>query len=286
MIISRRQALGVLAATAPALRRASAQPSAEALEIAPGPFKGTRESLRDYRIPDWYRDAKFGIWAHWGPQSAPNTATGTPANMYIQGSSAVQLPREDLRPPVEVRFQGRDPHLEGREVRRRSPDGAVQEGRRKVLLQHGRASRQLRLVELEVSAEVERRRGGTEEGHRRSVRTRRPQAAGLKFAVSEHLAVSYDWFANLAHLRQDRPLAGVPYDGADSAILRPLPRHRPRITTTPKAESYGCPVAPDSWKQLYFKRIKDLIDHYEPDLLYTDGPNSVRGIRPQRWWRT
>jgi alpha-L-fucosidase len=30
-------------------------------------------------------------------------------------------------------------------------------------------------------------------------------------------------------------------------------------------------VAPDSWKQLYFRRIKDLIDQYEPDLLYTDG---------------
>jgi alpha-L-fucosidase len=29
--------------------------------------------------------------------------------------------------------------------------------------------------------------------------------------------------------------------------------------------------APDSWKQLYFKRIKQLVDDYEPDLLYTDG---------------
>ena len=30
-------------------------------------------------------------------------------------------------------------------------------------------------------------------------------------------------------------------------------------------------VAPDSWKQLYFKRIKQLVDDYQPDLLYTDG---------------
>jgi alpha-L-fucosidase len=29
--------------------------------------------------------------------------------------------------------------------------------------------------------------------------------------------------------------------------------------------------APDSWKQLYFKRIKELVDNYQPDLLYTDG---------------
>jgi alpha-L-fucosidase len=25
----------------------------------------------EYQNPDWYRDAKFGVCAHWGPQSAP-----------------------------------------------------------------------------------------------------------------------------------------------------------------------------------------------------------------------
>jgi alpha-L-fucosidase len=30
-------------------------------------------------------------------------------------------------------------------------------------------------------------------------------------------------------------------------------------------------VAPDRWKLQYFRRIKDLIDQYQPDLLYTDG---------------
>ena len=38
--------------------------------IAPGPFEPTWESLQKYQTPDWFRDAKFGIWAHWGPQSA------------------------------------------------------------------------------------------------------------------------------------------------------------------------------------------------------------------------
>ena len=37
--------------------------------VAKGPFEPTWESLSaSYRIPDWYRDAKLGIWAHWGPQ--------------------------------------------------------------------------------------------------------------------------------------------------------------------------------------------------------------------------
>jgi alpha-L-fucosidase len=29
-------------------------------------------------------------------------------------------------------------------------------------------------------------------------------------------------------------------------------------------------IAPDRWKLQYFRRIKDLIDRYQPDLLYTD----------------
>ena len=33
-----------------------------------GKFKPTWESLRNYKVPEWFRNAKFGIWAHWGPQ--------------------------------------------------------------------------------------------------------------------------------------------------------------------------------------------------------------------------
>ena len=32
------------------------------------PFKPTWESLQNYKTPEWFRDAKFGMWAHWGPQ--------------------------------------------------------------------------------------------------------------------------------------------------------------------------------------------------------------------------
>jgi alpha-L-fucosidase len=40
-------------------------------EIAKGPFQPDWQSLKQYKAPDWYRDAKFGIWAHWGPQCQP-----------------------------------------------------------------------------------------------------------------------------------------------------------------------------------------------------------------------
>ena len=48
-------------------------------------FEGTRQSLQSYRIPDWFRDAKFGIWSHWGPQSAIEDGDWYARNMYIQG---------------------------------------------------------------------------------------------------------------------------------------------------------------------------------------------------------
>ncbi len=32
--------------------------------ITDGPFKPTWESLQNYKTPDWYRNAKFGMWAH------------------------------------------------------------------------------------------------------------------------------------------------------------------------------------------------------------------------------
>ncbi len=56
--------------------------------IAVGPFKPTWESLSSqYQTPDWFRDAKFGIWAHWGPQCEPEHGDWYARSMYIQGSS-------------------------------------------------------------------------------------------------------------------------------------------------------------------------------------------------------
>ena len=55
--------------------------------IAQGPFSDTWESLSEYRVPRWYQDAKFGIFIHWGVYSVP--AFGSEwysRNMYIQGS--------------------------------------------------------------------------------------------------------------------------------------------------------------------------------------------------------
>jgi len=52
-----------------------------------GPFRTDWESLQKYEVPEWYKDAKFGIFIHWGAYSVP--AFGNewyPRNMYVPGS--------------------------------------------------------------------------------------------------------------------------------------------------------------------------------------------------------
>ncbi len=54
--------------------------------IAQGPYQDTWESLSRWKAPDWFRDAKFGIFLHWGLYSVPAYANEWYSrNMYIQG---------------------------------------------------------------------------------------------------------------------------------------------------------------------------------------------------------
>ncbi|AGA56643.1 alpha-L-fucosidase [Thermobacillus composti KWC4] len=56
-------------------------------QIARGRFKDNWDSLSAFQAPAWYKQAKFGIFIHWGVYSVP--AFGNewyPRNMYIQGS--------------------------------------------------------------------------------------------------------------------------------------------------------------------------------------------------------
>src|ERR1700733_4639394 len=54
--------------------------------VTPGPFQANWESLeKGYQCPEWFRDAKFGIWAHWTAQCVPEQGDWYARNMYQQG---------------------------------------------------------------------------------------------------------------------------------------------------------------------------------------------------------
>ena len=42
------------------------------------PFKPNKESFHQYKYTEWFRDAKFGIWAHWGHRRFRARTIGMP----------------------------------------------------------------------------------------------------------------------------------------------------------------------------------------------------------------
>lgn len=82
-------ALASTVCLAPAVSAQTAQHSTTTKDTAaPFRFQPTWESLKNYQAPDWFRDAKFGIFIHWGVYSVP--AFGNewyPRHMYVKGSA-------------------------------------------------------------------------------------------------------------------------------------------------------------------------------------------------------
>src|SRR5659263_231567 len=86
---------------------------------------------------------------------------------------------------------------------------------------------------------------------------------GLKFGVSEHLGASYTWFQSAHGADKEGPKAGVPYDGADLDYqdlyhAKAFPDDKAWLTTNP------------AWQLDWYRSIKELVDIYQPDLLYSD----------------
>src|SRR5260370_725417 len=91
---------------------------------------------------------------------------------------------------------------------------------------------------------------------------------GLKCGVRDHLWMSNKCFGTSHDSDKAGEYAGVPYDGNDAKyvdLYHDLPKDYPAKF------SWDAEGIPDSWKRHWFDRIKDLVDNYQPDLLYTDG---------------
>jgi alpha-L-fucosidase len=94
---------------------------------------------------------------------------------------------------------------------------------------------------------------------------------GLPFAVSDHLWISYKWFGVSHRTDKDGPLAGVPYDGADPKFADLYHEYGEPPAIPPVDFGWNENGIPESWKHQWFLRIKDLIDKYHPDMIYSDG---------------
>ena len=269
MLISRRNVIGALAGAVPLLQLPKAAAQAAGFEIEKGPFQGTRESLKSYRVPEWYRDAKFGIWAHWGPQSAAEYGDWYARNMYIQGHRQYEYHVKKYGHPSKVGFKD---VIATWNAAKFNPDHLMQLYKKagaKYFCSMGVHHDNFDLW----NSKYQPRWNAVASGPKKDVVGMFRKAAlkeGLKFAVSEHLSNSYNWFSTSHGSDKTGPLAGVPYDGTDpkfADLYHELPKDFDLAKATAMSRN-----APDTWKRLYFQRIMDLVDNYQPDLLYTDGP--------------
>ena len=58
------------------------------LPVAKGIYPATWDGIsRLYTVPDWWREAKFGAWSHWDPQSVPEDGDWYARGMYVEGNA-------------------------------------------------------------------------------------------------------------------------------------------------------------------------------------------------------
>jgi alpha-L-fucosidase len=263
---------GVGAAIAAASARTA---SAADMTIQSGPFSPDGTSLEQYRCPDWFRDAKFGIWAHWGPQSVPGVGDWYARNMYIEGHKQYQYHVKTYGHPSKFGFKDVIPLWKAERFDPKALMKLYREAGAKYFVTMG-----VHCDNFDLWNSRHHRWNAVKMGPRKDIVGLFRDAAraeGLRFGVTEHVWGSYNWFATNKGSDKQGPYAGVPYDGSDPANYD---LYHPPHPIAPKAWAEQGNES-DAWKQEWFLRVRDLIDNYQPDLMYTDG-----AIAFGRWGRS
>jgi alpha-L-fucosidase len=232
------------------------------LSITPGPFSGTMDSLTNYACPEWFRDAKFGIWAHWGPQAVPMEGDWYARKMYQQGSADYNDHLARFGHPSTNGWKDIIPLWHAEKWEPEKLMALYKKAGAKYFVSMGTHHDDFFLWNSPLH-----KWNAVNYGPHRDVVGDWQKAAkenGLPFGVSEHLGASFTWFQDAHKSDKTGPLAGVPYDGADSNNW----------------DLYHFPAEPGDnkwysnnprWQQQWFNEIKELVDDYHPDLLYSDG---------------
>ena len=227
-------------------------------------FTPDLESLVKYKTPDWFRDAKLGMWACWGPEAVPEMGDWYARNMYVQGHEQYEHHLKTYGHPSKMGYKDIVPLWKGENW---DPDrlmGLYKKAGAKYFCAIAQHHDNIDCWNSKYHKWNSVNMGPKKDiiGTCRSVARKH----GLRFGVTEHLGASWNWYGIAKSADKTGPMAGVPYDGANPA----------------NDELYHTGNANADWKAWYrnaheafqvewFNRIKDLVDSYEPDLLYSDG---------------
>ena len=253
-----RRSLFALAA-APVLRGAVP-------EIQAGMFTPYWDSLKQYKCPEWFRDAKLGIWSCWGPECVPEQGDWYARNMYIEGHAQYKHHLEQYGHPSKHGYKDIVPLWKGENWDPERLMAAYQKAGARyfcVIAQHH--------DNIDCWNSKFHRWNSVNMGPKKDVAGLWRKAAlkrGLRFGVTEHLGASWWWYGVSKGADKQGPMAGVPYDGVDPKYADLYHSGNGNLPAQPH---WYVPNVPESFRQEYFRRLKDLIDNYQPDLLYSDG---------------
>jgi len=289
--MKRRDMLKHLAAAIPAL---AVSPYLFAADdghenMARGPFAPDWESLSKYQTPDWFRNAKFGIWAHWGPQCEPEFGDWYARAMYEEGSDAYTYHVQKYGHPSEFGFKD---VIQCWKAEQWNPDelvGLYQKAGAKYFVALANHHDNFDLYDSKHQPEW----NATQLGPKRDLIGGWSQAArkhGLRFGVSVHAAHAWTWYEVSQGADKNGPKAGVPYDGRLSAAdgkgkwwdgLDPqalYAQNHPLSKSGAEGGVWdeqwhwrgGASTPSKAYADKLFDRTVNLVDAYDPDLVYFD----------------
>ncbi|MFS2028121.1 alpha-L-fucosidase [Massilia sp. CT11-137] len=302
--MKRRQVLAGLAATVPGFAASALLPRSALAANAPGPFKHDWDSLAAYRTPDWFRNAKFGIWAHWGPQCEPEFGDWYARNMYKEGSDAYRHHLQKYGHPSKFGFKD---VIRQWQAAQWDPDALL------ALYRKAGARYFVALANHHDNFDLYDSRfqpdwNSTRIGPKKDLIAgwaKAARAQGLRFGVSVHAAHAWTWYEVAQGADKAGPYAGIPYDGVltaaagkgqwweglDPQALYAQAHPLSRKTTKPAEWGAqwdwggGATLPSRRYVDNFHDRTIDLIDKYDPDLVYFDDtalpfwPFSDAGLR-------
>jgi alpha-L-fucosidase len=234
-----------------------------------GPYKPTWDSLQQYEAPEWYQDAKFGIWAHWSPQCVPEASDWYARNMYIEGQDQYKFHLEHYGP--QSRFGYKDLCAQWT-LLNWEPEALMQRYKKAgariffALANHHDSFDTWNSHHQPWNASAIG-------PHRDVIGTWAAEAKkqNMRFGVTVHQARNWWWFQPSHGADKTGALAGVPYD---AQTLASEGQHQWWQGLNPQ-QLYGVKhpfdALPDiSYVKNFYDRTRDLIDQHQPDLLYFD----------------
>jgi alpha-L-fucosidase len=234
-----------------------------------GPFKPTWDSLLEYEAPEWYQDAKFGIWAHWTPQCVPEDGDWYARNMYIEGQRQYKYHLDHYGPAS--RFGYKDLCTQWTLLNWEPEE---------LIARYKKAGAKIFVAlanhhdNFDAWNSKHHPWNATSFGPHRDVVGAWAAAArkqGLRFGVTVHQARNWWWFQPSHGADKSGPLAGVPYDG----FLTEAEGNGQWWQGLNPQRLYGVKHPPEalpdvSYVKNFYDRTRDLIDQHNPDLLYFD----------------